>query len=765
MEFTVKRLTLDPLRGLVAKDVRIFKGTTEGRFIARIDQLNLDINYTKLICKEPFINALDMHDAELALPVDPERPKKGVVRVENLQARISFPPGRVEIRQLEGDVGGVHVSVTGALRNPDQFKSQDIERPSLGPKIPAAVGKAPSGYNFFQELAQVTFARKPAMLAVQLSGDLAKPETLQIDDARFEAGEIRWRECVFRDVSIRGDYVGGRVAVRRLKWSDDRGSVEANAAWDLLSGEGSASLEAGVDWVAAMRSFAPRPEWAQVFLPGAAEVKMNVLWSKNRIPNWQIVGSVESGAIGWKNIHFESAQAAFSWDGERWMIRDLDMQHRSGSLTGQILVQPEDVQAAIVSNLDPKVFTPLVPEKAMRTWNMFDFRSEPLVDLKIEGPGFDLRNWTWHAGVHLGRTVFRGIPLNSAHAAIRIGNRKVDFENIQVVRDEGIATGSISWDLDADAVTIRNAQGALDPVAVCSWIHVPLARTVSEYRFRHSPWTKVDGIVHLHGMPGTKLTVDIAAPEGMDYMFLKQDLPFDQITGRLFFTHRQMRITSLEGKLFGGIVRGNADIGLGEEGVPYSANISMQDVDFPKTTNLYIGYTGSEGKLSGHYDFRGKGNDPHTMTGSGEVRVEDGDVFTIPVFGPLSGVLDKFVPGFGYNKARRATASFTVAKGVLATDDLELSGKGVNLYGAGAVGFLDDTLDFTMRVNATGLPGVVLDPVSKLFEFHSSGPLKKPVWKPKHLPGNGTFEAPRAFPVNPVLGVVPKNKETARLSP
>ncbi|HEY5753149.1 MAG TPA: AsmA-like C-terminal region-containing protein [Chthoniobacterales bacterium] len=764
-EFTVRRLTLDPLRGLVAKDVRIFKGSKEGPFVARIDQLNLDINYTKLIRQEPFINALEMRHAELALPQDPDRPKKGVVRVQNLQARISFPPGRVEIRQLEGDVGGVHLSLTGVLRNPDQFKAQNIERPTLGPKVPGSAENAPPGIDLFKEFRHVTFAGKPATFSMQISGDLAKPESLQVDHARFNAGEIRWREILLRDVLMQGDYVGGRLAVHRFEWSDDRGGVEASAAWNLLSGEGSASLQAGIDWLAALRSVAPKPEWAQVFLPGPAELRMNVAWSKTRTPHWQIVGSVKTGPAGWRDIHFESAQAAFSWDGQRWMMRDLDLEHRSGSLTGHILAQPERVQAAIVSNLDPEIFTPLIPEKGLRIWSMFDFRSQPLVDLKIDGPGFDPKTWKYHAGVHLGRTVFRGVPLNSGHAVVGVTDRRVDFENIQVVRDEGIATGSISWDLDDETIAIRNVQGTLDPAAVCSWISAPLARRVSPYRFRQSPWTKVDGAVRLHGKPGTDLTVDIAAPTGMDYTFLKQELPFDQVTGRLAFTHRQMRITNLEGKLFGGTVRGGAEIALGANGGPYSASISLRDVDFPTTTNLYIGYTGSEGKLTGHYEFKGNGKDPHSMTGSGEVRVEEGNVFTIPVFGPLSGVLDKVMPGFAYNKARKATASFTVANGVLTTDDLELSGQGVNLYGAGAVGFLDDTLDFTMRVNARGLPGFVLDPVSKLFEFHSSGPLKKPVWKLKHLPGNGRFEGPHAIPMRPLSSVTPQNKDTARLLP
>jgi hypothetical protein len=48
--------------------------------------------------------------------------------------------------------------------------------------------------------------------------------------------------------------------------------------------------------------------------------------------------------------------------------------------------------------------------------------------------------------------------------------------------------------------------------------------------------------------------------------------------------------------------------------------------------------------------------------------------------------------------------------------------------------FLDDKIDFNIRLNAQGIPGVLLFPVSKLFEYASDGSLSKPVWRPKRLP-------------------------------
>ena len=56
------------------------------------------------------------------------------------------------------------------------------------------------------------------------------------------------------------------------------------------------------------------------------------------------------------------------------------------------------------------------------------------------------------------------------------------------------------------------------------------------------------------------------------------------------------------------------------------------------------------------------------------------------------------------------------------------------MIGHGKLFFVDDRMDFDMRINAQGLPGVLLFPVSKLLEYTSDGKLSKPTWRPKVVP-------------------------------
>ena len=88
----------------------------------------------------------------------------------------------------------------------------------------------------------------------------------------------------------------------------------------------------------------------------------------------------------------------------------------------------------------------------------------------------------------------------------------------------------------------------------------------------------------------------------------------------------------------------------------------------------------------------------------------------------------------GYNVAHKGGCTFEMRDGVISTRDFLVKGQGFSMIGDGKLYFLDDKIDFDIRLNAQGLPGVLLFPVSKLFEYTSDGSLSKPVWKPKRLP-------------------------------
>src|SRR5437899_12349283 len=115
VEASIGRLTLDPFRGLVAKNVRIFDYKNREKTLARISEVSLDINYAALIHHEPFLNALDVQNAQITLPLKDAEGTINGAQFNDLRAHVYFPPEQIYVSQAEGVFCGVRISATGQL--------------------------------------------------------------------------------------------------------------------------------------------------------------------------------------------------------------------------------------------------------------------------------------------------------------------------------------------------------------------------------------------------------------------------------------------------------------------------------------------------------------------------------------------------------------------------------------------------------------------------------------------------------------------------
>ena len=101
VEASIGRLTLDPFRGLVAKNVRIFDYKNRENTLALISEVSLDINYAALIHHEPFLNALDVRDAQISLPFK-TADERGNRAVTHQLARPRLFSARTNLRESGG---------------------------------------------------------------------------------------------------------------------------------------------------------------------------------------------------------------------------------------------------------------------------------------------------------------------------------------------------------------------------------------------------------------------------------------------------------------------------------------------------------------------------------------------------------------------------------------------------------------------------------------------------------------------------------------
>jgi hypothetical protein len=337
----------------------------------------------------------------------------------------------------------------------------------------------------------------------------------------------------------------------------------------------------------------------------------------------------------------------------------------------------------------------------------------------------------------MGASRFRGVGFNALKASLSLKNGELAFHDFRIERPEGKGSGSIVVDFLKDEVRLVNVETTLIPPDVAIWVDSSLVlhRSLTPYRFKNRPALRLNGTVQTRGgSDRTRLSIAVDGSGGMEYTFLGKNLYSPNIRADLLILKDRLKISNLKASLYGGKAQANADISLILAQGDYTADIRLQDVDFPSVTKLYFDYDTSKGKLDGFYKFAGRGDSFKTIDGSGVLRVTEGDVLAIPVLGPFSGIFSEILPGIAYNYAKEASSSFTTKDGIISTDDFIAQGKAFLMLGNGKLNVVEDKMKFNIRINAQGTAGLLLSPVSHLFEYVSDGALSNPTWRPKRLP-------------------------------
>ena len=724
VEADIGRLTLDPFRGLIARNVRIFDYKNRENTLARISEVSLDINYAALIHRQPFLNALDVRDAQITLPLKAAEGKADKVQLTNFGAHVYFPPEQIYVSQAEGILCGIRISATGQLIKRENYQPS----PAISPE--EWQRRLMIAQRVLNELEKFQYPAAFPSLQLKFSGDVAEIEKAHVE-ATLHGDRLQRGGYEMRDLSAAAEWNDQHLNIAHCEWNDGKGNFDGRADWNRETNSANFQVRSNLNLKAFLDAFGLGEPLAGIEFhsPPLVEISGSVTFGPTGFrPN--VIGHAAFERFSYKTIAFSDLAADFSWDGERTFVRDLRVRHQTGQLRADFFEAPADFRLNIESTISPEVLRPVVPRELNEFLRDWEWQRSPTIRLAIRGKDRNPESWQGDGTAVLGRSRFRGTWMNSANTRIHFADGALTCEDLRVARDEGVGSGSFTYDFKKHEVRVANIRSSLNPVEAIFWIDPKTSKTVAPYKFRRPPNVTANGVYQFRGGKNTRLEIKVDGANGMDYVFLGKTLPFDRVSAQLLFTHDRLQITDIRGALLAGTLRGNTDISLARNDPRYRASIALSEINFPLLTDLYYNYKTAQGVLSGTYDFTGLGTDWRTMRGRGKVDVSNGNVFAIPIFGPLSGILNHIVPGSGYSIAHKASADFKIENGIIHTDDFEAAGALFSMVGYGDIHFLDDKLDFSLRLNMKG-PGVLLTPMYKLFEYAGEGSLKKPDWHPK----------------------------------
>ena len=378
-EVSLKRLTLDPFRGLVAKEVKIFDAKNRRRTLAVVDEVLLGINYAEAVQGNPYLETLDLRDANLSLPVNPSNPRGESIEISKLNARLFLPPQQIYLARAEAEVAGLRVYAAGRLINPQAFslaRGEKKEKDSPGAKLLEQI---------IDELNDLTYEGERPLVAVQFSGDLAQTEKIWID-VRVQGGKIRRRDYRLETIDLAATLREGRIELQRCDLRDTHGLLQAYASYVPQTRAAELRMRSSMNLPGLIRSLKLLPElreWA-FYVPPQIELEGRGKFTDT--PKFELIGNVELQKFAYKSVIFDGLKADTSWQGERWSVRNLDVRHYSGELRGDLMQVPGNFRAYLKSTIDPKLISPLLSGKAAEWFSQFNFGNQPGFEIDVKGP-------------------------------------------------------------------------------------------------------------------------------------------------------------------------------------------------------------------------------------------------------------------------------------------------------------------------------------------------------------------------------------------
>src|SRR5213596_476701 len=248
VEAQIGRLTLDPFRGLVAKNVRIFDYRNRENTLALISEISLDINYAALIHHEPFLNALDVRNAQITLPLRAANGKTDKAQLNNLRAHVYFPPEQIYVSQAEGIFCGIRISATGQL-----IKRRDY-KPSPALSAEEWQRRLLIAQRVVNELQKFRFPGTLPSLQIKFSGDVAEIEKAHVE-ATLRGDRLQRGSYEMRDLSAAAEWNNQVLNIAHCEWSDGMGSFAGRANWQVEGSSASMQARSSLDLKAFLDAF------------------------------------------------------------------------------------------------------------------------------------------------------------------------------------------------------------------------------------------------------------------------------------------------------------------------------------------------------------------------------------------------------------------------------------------------------------------------------------------------------------------------------
>lgn len=717
VELEFKNLRLSWYRGLIAYDVS-FGGTNDAtapQLTARRVQMGLI--GSRLWHLDFQIGSLLLRDGRFVWPLEgTNRPA-----LEKINGDLRFLPGdEWQLENLEAQLRDIKVRVTGSITNASALRDWQAAKRRT-PSETSPEERQARMQRFADKIAALHF-ENPPVVRIDFSGDALarKPFRLGLR-SKLDGGALIAQALLNPATGMLRFAVYSDFDVQEIRplLTPKTDAWLGRFAWEKppqLRFLGAVSL----------------PTWTNTSPDWAGQV----------LPTLKLDGELQVGRVSFRGVPAMAARSRVLYMDQTWRLPNLHIIRPEGEM--QVVHWTHDPTRdyywRLQGDFDLKAVRALLTPAEQRGLDLVEFTTPPHLDLEMWSRWHERERTGVKGRVAVSNVTFRGVSMSSVETGVEYTNLWLHLSEPRVTR--GVAeTGTLS-SLDVDfrkrMVHLTNGVSTLDPAAIAHAIGPKTAEAMQPYQFLTPPHARVEGSVSTTNSRIADMRFEL---EGGPFHWWKFNAP--HIAGNIIWSNNLLSLTNVTGDFYGGSLTGNAGFDFG----PALGDEFHFDIHTTNTSlALLMPDLGSRtNKLEGDLNLRlvvaqANTKDFHSWQGYGNLVLQRGQLWEIPVFGIFAPVLDTVYPNLGSGRASDGSASFTITNSVIYTDNLELRSPSMRMQYRGSVDFdgnLNARAESELLRNTVligPLISTVFSPVSKLLEYQVTGSLKKPVAEPVHIP-------------------------------
>jgi hypothetical protein len=720
----VGNLLLDPTGAILANRVTVFRDAKRQSVMLQVDRVRLSVAWLSWWRGHGFIDSASISNADVSYPIGAE-----TADFHEVNADVAFDGKDIKIENAQARFLDFALSVRGTIHN-DGF-------PIAPPPTTEQTAARQDTWGTVLKTIDDLGTEQP--IDVQFEFETS---TRNLDAGRanfaLDGRHLTWRSAPVDELSIRGSLNDGVAELTDFKIGLERGELSAYGEWNLGDHTAALQFTSSMD----ITTLAPA-------FPGPMGQALSRLDFGDSVPamTGRVLFDLQKGFhadvqadLDWRNFtfngkRFDRLTIPIAYDGKRLLIPGLKIAGQAGDIDLEFFFDGTKatpvLNGKITSTLDPTVLKGVFGEGMDHFLGSCSFAAGgPKIEATANGSALKTDAWTVKGKMAAQKFIYKSAAFEAATSDFTFADSKLDLPDLAVHRTEGDGGGGLIYDFKNRSVELHNMVTQVNVQEVAPVMGPKFTEYTKPYHFTRPPLVRANGKVDLQSEKkdlDTDLVVEVDGRSPMEWTLFHVPYSFDNPQGTLTFKNRRLTVNMKQCGFYDGDLSGVIDMDLRPNPAAYTVDLNLTKVNFKKFMTRTWHYDKSTGQLTAQTHLTGSIGAMESMSGGGEVKIENGDITAIPFLGALTPL----IPGF--TVADAAHGHFTAAKGAIHTDDMSISSELFALIGNGSYNFITDKLDLNMRVNANSIIGIPFYPISKIFEFHADGTMKNPDWQSKNF--------------------------------